>query len=173
MKTKHITLLPQVATHHDGLAQLKKAGDTVMIVRGVPRMLLMRCPCGCGDDLNINLDRRAGPAWRHYLRQGTLTLYPSYWRDSHCGSHFILWNNEIYWCDWDDDSYWNHTTGIETRVWDSLTYDWVSYEALADQLGEIPWDVLQACYSLARRGRAEQHKDRRTGAFRRKTLTST
>ena len=93
-----------------------------------------------------------------YLRNEKLTLYPSYWRNSHCGSHFILWNSEVYWCDWDDDGYWTQTAEIETRVWDSLTYDWINYEVLADQLGEIPWDVLQACYSLTRRGRVRHPK---------------
>jgi hypothetical protein len=171
MKAKQITLLPQVTTHDEGLAKLKQAGDATIIVRGVPRLLLMRCPCGCGDNLSINLDGRAGPAWRHYIRHGALTLFPSYWRDSHCGSHFILWKNQIHWCDWDDESYWNESAEIEGRVWEALTHDWVGYEFLADQLGEIPWDVLQACYSLSRRGRVEQHRDRRTGSFRKKALS--
>jgi hypothetical protein len=168
MKAKQIALLPQADTHDDGLSMLKKAGDTVVVVRGVPRMLLMRCPCGCGDDLSINLDGRAGPAWRHYIRRGALTLFPSYWRDSHCGSHFILWKNQIVWCDWDDEGYWSQSTEIEGRVLAALPHDWIKYEELAEQLDEIPWDVLRACYALVRQRLAEQHSDRRTGAFRKK-----
>ena len=96
-----------------------------------------------------------------------MTLYPSYWRNSHCKSHFILWNNDIFWCDWDDEGYWTGTAYLETQVWQAMPQDYINYEKLADQLGEIPWDVLQACYSLVRKESAEQHHDRRTGAFRR------
>ncbi len=129
-------------------------------------MLLMRCPCGCGDDLHINLDRRAGPAWRHYLRRGTLTLHPSYWRADKCGSHFILWKNEIWWCSWDDDVEWQGGSELEATVSEILTKDWRSYEDLADQLGEVPWEVLRACYSLVRQGKAERHPNHRQVEFR-------
>lgn len=44
------------------------------------------------------------------------------------------------------------------RVWDSLTYDWISYEALP----EILQEVLHGMLLLVTRGCAEQHKDRRT-----------
>jgi hypothetical protein len=166
-RVEHIHLLGKFPTHDAGVRVLKQPGDAVLIERGVPRLLLLQCPCGCGDNLTINLDRRVGPAWRHYLRGENLSLYPSYWRDSHCGSHFILWNNQVYWCDWDDDRYWRGTAHLESQVWTALTSDFINYETLADQLGEIPWDVLQACYALVRGGRAVQHPDRRAGAFRR------
>src|SRR6267378_4236509 len=71
-------------------------GDAVLIERGTPRWLLLACPCGCGAELPINLDRRAGKAWRVY-KHGTTTLsvYPSVWRDTDCGSHFIIWRGNI------------------------------------------------------------------------------
>src|SRR5690349_12185968 len=83
---------------------LRAPGDAVLVERGKPRLLIIRCPCGCGDDLLVNLDRRAGKAWYVYRNSKGLTLYPSYWRDDGCGSHFIVWDSHIYWCrEWQSD----------------------------------------------------------------------
>src|ERR1700721_1607132 len=89
--------------------RLSKAGDFVIVKRGVARLLILRCPCGCGDDLLINLDGRSGAAWRMYKKLSKYSLYPSYWRDTACGSHFIIWNNIIYWFSENDEiiEYWD------------------------------------------------------------------
>jgi hypothetical protein len=71
----------------------------VTVTRGAPRSIVILCPDGCGEVLTVNLDRRSGPAWRFFERRGTLTIYPSIWRDSGCRAHFIIWNSEILWCD--------------------------------------------------------------------------
>jgi hypothetical protein len=54
-------------------------------------------PRGCGEVFPINLDPRAGPAWRLYSdpRRG-VSLYPSVWRESGCESHYVIWRNRIY-----------------------------------------------------------------------------
>jgi Family of unknown function (DUF6527) len=168
-RVDRIRLLPTVSSRDEAANSLRRAGDAALVVRGVPRMLLLRCPCGCGDDLNINLDGRSGPAWRHYVRRGALTLFPSYWRATHCESHFILWKNEIYWCDWDDYSYWQGPSELESIVLEEMPAAYVSYEVLADRLGELPWDVLKASYSLMRQGKVERHPDRGRGEFRKLT----
>ena len=150
---------------------LEMAGDAALVERGVLRMLLMRCPCGCGDDLVLNLDQRAGPAWRCYRRSGRLTVHPSYWRDTACGSHFILWNDEIFWCDWqDEERWWASQGGLEEQVANCLGSEWRTYESVAEHLDELPWDVLRACYSLVRLRKAEAHPDRKAGRFRRLAL---
>jgi hypothetical protein len=59
----------------------------------------MRCPDGCGETLVVNLDPRAGKAWKLDMRTGKATLYPSVWRDGGCGSHFIVWRGDVLWCD--------------------------------------------------------------------------
>lgn len=162
MRADRIRILGTVPTHDDAVAAVRqKSGDTALVVRGVARSLVLNCPCGCGDTLTINLDRRVGPAWRHYLRNGTLTLFPSYWRDSHCESHFILWNNHIYWCD--RDEWWSDqaSAGLRQKVCDILPNEFTQYYALAEKLGEIPWEVLDACSALVREGKAERHLDRR------------
>jgi hypothetical protein len=47
----------------------------------------------------VNLDPRAGPAWKLYDREDSLTLFPSVWRESGCEAHFILWRNRLIRCD--------------------------------------------------------------------------
>jgi hypothetical protein len=151
----------------EAAASLRTPGDTALVHRGVARMLLMNCPCGCGDNLVINLDSRAGPAWRIYRRGEAISLYPSYWRDTKCESHFILWRNIIYWCDWDDESIWSSSNSIEERVLSALTEHFTNYEDLAEKLEEVPWDVLQACHALVRKGSAVANVPRRKGEFKR------
>ncbi|WP_442869546.1 DUF6527 family protein [Bradyrhizobium sp. CCBAU 11386] len=33
------------------------------------------------------------------MRTNKPTLYPSFWRDGGCGSHFIIWRGQLLWCD--------------------------------------------------------------------------
>jgi Family of unknown function (DUF6527) len=154
----------------EAAASLKMTGDMALVTRGVPRMVLMDCPCGCRDVLVANLDLRAGPAWRIYRRGKAISLFPSYWRDTKCKSHFILWKNHIYWCEWDDEEeLWTSSSAVEESVLRAMSEDFVNYELLAEKLGEIPWDVLQACHALVRKGYAEMNLPRRKGEFRRKT----
>jgi len=154
--------------HRDEAAEsLKFTGDAGLVRRGVARMLLLKCPCGCGDILLLNLDKRAGPAWRMYERARAISLFPSYWRDSKCRSHFIIWNNSIHWCDWEDQDIWTSACGIQDRVFGALTEDFVTYERLAEKLGEIPWDVLVACNALVQKGEAIANEPRSRGEFRR------
>jgi len=154
----------------EAATSLRAPGDTALVHRGVARMLLMNCPCGCGDALVINLDSRAGPAWRLYRRGDKISLFPSYWRDTKCESHFILWRNRIYWCDWDDESIWTSPSAIEELVLRELPEHFINYEALAERLQEDPWDVLQACHVLVRKGNAVMNFPRRKGEFRRSII---
>ncbi len=151
---------------------LKERGDAVIVERGKPRLIIIRCPCGCGDDLLINLDYRAGPAWRYYQSKRGLTLYPSYWRDSACRSHFIIWNNHIYWCrGWESDESdeWAVSQSIEDKIFHIMAEDrFVSYEQMADKLDLIPWDALQACRQLVKRGLAIANKWPKREEFKKK-----
>lgn len=174
MKTKQhartITFRGVVATRDSADPLLLQAGDTVLVKRPSPRLLIMRCPCGCGDDLLINLDRRAGPAWRSYVRGDKLTVFPSYWREDACESHFVLWNDRIFWCDFrsEDDDFWRVDSSVENAVLAALPSDrFANYAALAEELDLIPWEVLQACRQLESKKLALGHKGRRSGEFRR------
>lgn len=156
-----------------GAPLLESAGDAVLVERGKPRLLILRCPCGCGDDLLINLDRRAGKAWHLYRKRNRLTLYPSYWRDDGCGSHFILWNDEVSWCyGWESEEadYWQVPSEIEEKVYAALPDDYfVNYEEIAEKLDLIPWEGLQACRQLARKGKAASDKWPHRNMYRRLT----
>lgn len=58
-----------------------------------------RCPCGCGDRLELLLIPEARPRWS--VKQevsGYPTLHPSVWRKTGCCSHFWIRNGRIKWC---------------------------------------------------------------------------
>jgi len=81
----------------------RSPGRIVLVDRGEPRTVLFHCPCGCGETVVINVDRRAGPAWRLRVNEHGLTLMPSVWRTSGCRSHFILCKSRVWWCRFDND----------------------------------------------------------------------
>lgn len=140
------------------------AGDLILVERGVIRAAVMRCPCGCGDDIVINLDSRTGPAWRLYRSRKGITLYPSVWRDSGCGSHFIIWRGKIFWCDYEylEDE---EDEGLDARVKETLTQELTPYWEISDRLTETPWAVMLSCRRLKRRGIAREGVGKEKGTF--------
>ncbi len=112
---------------------------------------IIKCPCGCGDEIKVNLDKRAGPAWGIYRKNG-ITLYPSVWRDSGCKSHFILWDDEIYWCT--KERWWNYKDIVymERGILSVLQrLKKAHYEHMSEILEEIPWNVLLSCRALVKK----------------------
>jgi hypothetical protein len=170
-RVEFIRFLGKVSSRDEAGTMLSEAGDAVVVERGRPRLLILRCPCGCGDDLLINLDRRSGAAWQCYRNRKGLTLFPSYWRDNKCGSHFILWNNRIYWCrGWESEESdsWDVSNEIEDKVYAALPMEqFIGYEQIAEILDLIPWEVLQACRQLARNGKAIADLSPRNSMYRR------
>lgn len=153
-----------VAHQADALALARDAGDVVVVERGVPRSLVMRCPDGCGDILTVNLDPRAGPAWRLYQKDGATTLFPSVWRDTGCRAHFILWDDVVFWI---GEPWHSHERAeLRVRVAERLTNHFRSFADIADELNEIPWSVLVECRRLVREGRALEGRDDQQGLFR-------
>lgn len=151
---------------------LLNPGDFVIVERGVPRLLILRCPCGCGDDLLINLDKRSGPAWRLYSKSKSFSLFPSYWRDTACGSHFIIWENRIYWCYRRNelDESWTVSERIENKVLEVLKEnEYIHYIELADDCGLIPWESLQACKQLSKKGLCVANNDQPKEYFKKST----
>jgi uncharacterized protein DUF6527 len=75
-------------------------GRRIFVIKrgGRNRWVIIACPCGCGDRIEINLMRSVHPHWRLRLHQGSLSLWPSLWVSSdRCGSHFILVRNRVLW----------------------------------------------------------------------------
>jgi hypothetical protein len=114
----------------------------------------MACPDGCGTVLTVNLDPRAGKAWRLYARE-RLSLYPSVWRDGGCGAHFVLWKDRILWCGADDDYPPRYDASLETKIVAALSKMPKSANEIADELDEIPWEVERSLKKLTRSSRAD------------------
>jgi len=134
---------------------LSQPGDFVMVERETPRYLILLCPCGCGDELVINLDKRSGPAWKLYEKKGSWTLFPSYWRTTACESHFIVWNNLVYLFGQyhKSGSSWKVDDEMEERVLAALQPNhFTHYMDLAERCDLIPWECLQACEQLEEKG---------------------
>lgn len=148
------------ARYSEAMQRIKQPGDYVLVVRGMPRGIIMSCPDGCGEHVVINLDRQGGPAWRRYTSGDKLSIYPSVWRDSGCRAHFIIVRDRIYWCGSDG-------AGSPAQVEKSLVFAVLEhlnhvtplhYETIAASLGAIPWEVVWACAALEHAGQASEPK---------------
>jgi hypothetical protein len=169
---KTLRLLKVVSTRGEAAGYLKSPGDAVLIERGRPRLLLLACPCGCGEEYPINLDDRAGQAWRIYRKRGRgLTLFPSVWRDTGCGSHFIIWRDQILLFGqteevWDDSSLEDETVPSPEQITEQLpSTGLIAFSQIADVLDAVPWDVLRVCRQLVRKGLAREGRGKQRGFF--------
>ena len=171
---RSISLKAEIGSRAGAADLLKAPGDAVLIQRGAPRWLLLLCPCGCGEEIPLNLDARAGKAWRLYREPiKGLTLFPSVWRDTGCQSHFVVWRDRILMFGIDQalntspsDSL--DLTTLSRRVLDAWPHGrLVPYVDVADALREIPWDVQAACRRLVKVGVLVEGRGVQRGWFRR------
>jgi hypothetical protein len=149
-----ITVKGIAERHAQAIELLSASGDLAIVSRGVVRALVMRCPDGCGETITVNLDERAGPAWKFYDRNETITLYPSVWRATGCRAHFVLWRNKLLWTD-EPSIPTPHDEELYQRVRAALPSEHESplhFEQLAAKLAAIPWEVLWTCQRLVRQG---------------------
>ena len=59
----------------------------------------MRCPCGCGDVIELPLQLGVRPRWSLEADPfGQPTLSPSVWRRTGCRSHFWVRGGRVCWC---------------------------------------------------------------------------
>lgn len=166
-KRLKLRLVGSFDSRSDVAGTLRQPGDAALVERGRPRLLVILCPCACGEEFAINLDRQAGKAWTAYRRGSAFTLFPSVWRDTGCKSHFIVWNDTVYLFDrWADDDLLASGGAVNPdTVVGILTKNWQSFAGLAEQLNAIPWDVLAACRELAARGIAVEGLGELSGHF--------
>lgn len=172
MKNNRISLKAELGSRVGAAELLREPGDVVLVTRGKPRWLLLRCPCGCGQEIPLNLDARAGKAWRLYRGSTSgLTLFPSVWRDTGCESHFVIWRNRILMFGLDDHSDPSPRENLDLatlskRVLHACPFDrFVSYVEIADVLQEIPWDIHEACRVLVKAGKLVDGGDDQRGMF--------
>ncbi|MCZ2390335.1 MAG: hypothetical protein LC113_04575 [Acidobacteria bacterium] len=60
--------------------------------------LILLCPCGCGEEIQLNLLPEARPCWaisEHW--DSTISVSPSVWRLEGCRSHFWIRKGSIDW----------------------------------------------------------------------------
>jgi hypothetical protein len=161
-----------VSSRGDAAEFVKAPGDAILVERGRPRLLLLACPCGCGEQLPVNLDGRAGPAWRYYKNERTgLTIYPSVWRESGCRSHFIIWRDRILLFgrneeEWEEPSIEDGSAPTTQSVLNFLPVTGLKpFFEIAESLDAVPWDVLQLCRKLVRSGKAREGRGKERGHF--------
>jgi hypothetical protein len=160
-----VTIAPRYA---DAANSISKPGDCAVVERaGTRRQLVICCPDGCGEILSINLDPRSGPAWRLYRKRNAWSLFPSIDRPTGCLSHFILWSGRVMWCGpEDEDSGAPEIPEISAeRILDALGDRPTGFVQVADNLDEIPWDVLGACRKLVRQGLLQEGLGKQRGNF--------
>lgn len=163
-----------VHSRSDTSGLLRTPGDAVLIEREYPRLLLISCPCGCKEEFPINLDPRAGPAWKLFIGKHTgISLFPSVWREDGCESHYVIWRNKILLFGRYDDGLdisvqsSEHIQFVEA-VYDLLsTKTFVSFSEIAETLNEVPWDVLLVCRYLVRKRLAREGRKKQRGYFKR------
>jgi len=74
--------------------------DQLVIVRGkIDKWALMRCPCGCGERIQLSLARARRPRWRIEVDHlGRPTVAPSVRIQGGCQAHFHLRCGRVEWC---------------------------------------------------------------------------
>jgi|SRR5579859_977802 len=162
-----------VSSRGDASPLLVKKCDAVLVHRGQPRWLVIKCPDGCGEEIAVNLDRRTGAAWSLYQKKGLLSLYPSVWRQSGCRSHFIIWRNRVIGCgivreDADLELSDPQLKAIlEKQITDFLVRRGgpVHFAEIAEVLEQQPWDVWACCRNLRKAGRLGQGVGKDDGKF--------
>lgn len=58
---------------------------------------LLKCPCGCQENIMLNLMEDAKPCWNVNVNDSGISVSPSIWRTVNCKSHFWLSNSKVIW----------------------------------------------------------------------------
>lgn len=76
-------------------------GDTIYILGENEHIwsLAMKCPCGCGDLVQLNLVPGSRPLWNINKKEnGNISILPSIHRTRGCKSHYYVSDSKIQWC---------------------------------------------------------------------------
>lgn len=73
---------------------------TIYIIgeKNSPWLIAFTCPCGCKENIQLNLLKEADPNWRFKITyKNKINISPSVWRTTGCKSHFFVRNSKIDW----------------------------------------------------------------------------
>lgn len=63
-----------------------------------PWSLVFICPCGCENEVELNVLPDIKPCWKYSICSGNLiSIYPSVWLSNDCGAHFSIRESRIKW----------------------------------------------------------------------------
>jgi hypothetical protein len=80
------------------VARAQQAGViTVYRSAGADKWCFFKCPCGCEQQVVLNLMKSHHPAWRIVQEEGGPSVYPSV-DSTTCGAHFLVHCGSIVWC---------------------------------------------------------------------------
>ena len=78
--------------------RLPRRGLVLLRDNGEDWSIAMRCPCGCGQKLELPLIPEATPRWDLRVdADGRPSLAPSVWLRDNCRSHFFLRRGKVQW----------------------------------------------------------------------------
>ena len=80
-------------------AAKQKGVAAVICSRKAKKWLLFTCPCGCNQQIALNLMQSHTPHWKLDIRTPTIfTVHPSI-DSTTCGAHFWLRDGRVIWCE--------------------------------------------------------------------------
>jgi hypothetical protein len=87
----------------EGRSATKAQKDTIIIIKknGTYAWAKMYCPCGCGSEIALSLNRKIEPYWYVKITNDgkyKVTISPSiFLTGSPCKSHFFIKDNKVDW----------------------------------------------------------------------------
>lgn len=85
----------------DALPEILPSRDLVLAREGGEEWCVgLRCPCGCGQRLEMMLLKEVKPRWDLTLdAKHRVSLHPSVWLRVGCRSHFWIRAGKVIWCE--------------------------------------------------------------------------
>lgn len=63
-----------------------------------PWLMVLKCPCSCGEEIRLNLLVEESPNWKYKTRNKLIDVHPSIRRIKGCKSHFWIKSGKVIWC---------------------------------------------------------------------------
>ena len=86
--------------HVDDLPEFIPGKKVLIIGDNVEWAMVLRCPCGCKEIIQLNLLEDIKPKWQYKIGDNSwITISPSVNRIVGCGSHFFIRDGRVVWCE--------------------------------------------------------------------------